>query len=117
MSDETSTGVEITLNGETVLAHPGELLIDAAERMGTEIPRFCHHTRLKPVGMCRMCLVEVDTGRGSALQPSCMVTCTPNMVVDTESETVAKAQDGVLEFLLINHPTPDAARLCSPPAW
>jgi NADH-quinone oxidoreductase subunit G len=104
MSDETSTGVEITLNGETVLAHPGELLIDAAERMGTEIPRFCHHTRLKPVGMCRMCLVEVDTGRGSALQPSCMVTCTPNMVVDTESETVAKAQDGVLEFLLINHP-------------
>ncbi|MBT5703978.1 MAG: hypothetical protein HOI68_04945, partial [Actinobacteria bacterium] len=44
MSDETSTGVEITLNGQTVLARPGELLIDAAERMGTEIPRFCHHT-------------------------------------------------------------------------
>jgi len=96
--------VDITVDGETVAARPGELLIDACERTGTYIPRFCHHSRLEPVGMCRMCLVEVDTGRGPALQPSCMLPCTPGMVVDTESERTRKAQDGVLEFLLVNHP-------------
>jgi NADH-quinone oxidoreductase subunit G len=96
--------VQITVDGETVAARPDELLIDACERTGTYIPRFCHHPRMKPVGMCRMCLVEVDTGRGPALQPSCMLPCTPGMVVDTESEGTRKAQDGVLEFLLVNHP-------------
>ncbi|MEC9395148.1 MAG: NADH-quinone oxidoreductase subunit NuoG, partial [Actinomycetota bacterium] len=95
--------VEITVDGETVAALPGELLIEACERTGTYIPRFCHHSRLEPVGMCRMCLVEVDTGRGPALQPSCMLPCTPGMVVDTVSERTRKAQDGVLEFLLVNH--------------
>jgi len=104
MSDENTSEIEVTLNGEKFIANPGELLIDAAERMGTEIPRFCHHSRLKPVGMCRMCLVEVDTGRGPSLQPSCMLTCQPGMTVETESEKTLKAQDGVLEFLLINHP-------------
>ena len=104
MSDETMNEIEIVLNGKKVIANPGELLIDAAERMGTEIPRFCHHSRLKPVGMCRMCLVEVDTGRGPSLQPSCMLTCQAGMTVETESEKTVKAQDGVLEFLLINHP-------------
>ena len=49
--------VEITVDGETVAALPGELLIEACERTGTYIPRFCHHSRLEPVGMCRMCLV------------------------------------------------------------
>jgi len=96
--------VSIVVDGETVIANPGELLIDACERTGTYIPRFCHHTRMRPVGMCRMCLVDVDTGRGPALQPSCMLECTPGMVVETESERTRKAQDGVLEFLLINHP-------------
>ena len=48
----------------------GELVIDAAERNGVYIPRFCYHPRMKPVGMCRMCIVEVDTGRGPALQPT-----------------------------------------------
>lgn len=59
---------------------------------------------MRPVGMCRMCLVEVDTGRGPALQPSCMVTVSEGMTVDTESPAVQKAQEGVLEFLLVNHP-------------
>ena len=54
--------------------------------------------------MCRMCLVEVDTGRGPALQPGCMIECTADMKVDTDTDGVQKAQDGVLEFLLINHP-------------
>ena len=54
--------------------------------------------------MCRMCVVEIDTGRGPALQPACMIPVAPGMAVDTESEVTKKAQDGVLEFLLINHP-------------
>ena len=97
-------GVPVTLNGRAIVARQGELLIDAAERNGVYIPRFCYHPRMEPVGMCRMCIVEVDTGRGPALLPSCMLECTPDMKVDTESEVTTKAQDGVLEFLLINHP-------------
>ena len=98
------TTVSITVDGKDVLAKPGELLIDACERNGTYIPRFCHHSRMQPVGMCRMCLVEIDTGRGPALQPSCMVECSDEMIVDTQSEKTRKAQEGVLEFLLVNHP-------------
>lgn len=59
---------------------------------------------MKPVGMCRMCLVEVDTGRGPMLTTSCTMPVSDGMVVDTRSETVKKAQEGILEFLLINHP-------------
>ncbi len=103
-STEATTGVPFTLNGTDFEANEGELLIDACERHGVHIPRFCYHPRMKPVGMCRMCLVEVDTGRGPALQPSCMLPVTPEMKVETESEATKHAQDGVLEFLLANHP-------------
>jgi NADH-quinone oxidoreductase subunit G len=96
--------LKITVDGVEIEANPGELLIAAAERHGVYIPRFCYHPRMKPVGMCRMCLVEVDTGRGPALQPSCMLNVSDGMVVQTESDVAKKAQDGVLEFLLINHP-------------
>jgi NADH-quinone oxidoreductase subunit G len=98
------TTVTVTVNGVEIEAQPGELLIAAAERHGTYIPRFCYHPRMKPVGMCRMCIVEVDTGRGPALEPACMLPVSEGMTVDTESEVTKKAQDGVLEFLLINHP-------------
>jgi len=94
----------LTVNGKEIEAKPGELVIDAAERNGIYIPRFCYHPRMESVGMCRMCVVEIDTGRGPALQPACMIPVAPDMVVDTESEVTKKAQDGVLEFLLINHP-------------
>ncbi len=97
-------GVPVTLNGEQIYADKGELLIDAAQRHGVHIPRFCYHERLRPVGMCRMCLVEVDSGRGAMLSPACLVECTPDMKVETESEKSRKAQDGVIEFLLVNHP-------------
>ena len=100
----TEVAVEIEVDGVVVTAKPGEMLIAACERSGTYIPRFCYHSRMSPVGMCRMCLVEVDTGRGFALQPSCMVPVSEGMKVSTESEVTKKAQDGVLEFLLINHP-------------
>jgi NADH-quinone oxidoreductase subunit G len=101
---EAISTVTVTVNGIEIAANPDELLIDACERTGTYIPRFCHHSRMNPVGMCRMCLVEVDTGRGPALQPSCMLPVTEGMTVETETEVTKKAQDGVLEFLLINHP-------------
>ncbi len=100
MTDDLS----INLDGRTVSAKPGELLIAAAERAGTYIPRFCYHPRMEPVGMCRMCLVEVDSPRGATLQPACFIPVTEGMSVTTDSEKVKKAQDGVLEFLLANHP-------------
>ena len=93
-----------TLDGREVSAKKGELLIAAAERAGTYIPRFCYHPRMEPVGMCRMCLVEVEGPRGATLQPACFIEAGEGMVVDTTSEKVKKAQDGVLEFLLANHP-------------
>ena len=100
----SETPVRITVDGVEIDAAPGQLLIDACEQAGTYIPRFCYHPRMRPVGMCRMCLVDVDTGRGPALAPSCMLTVSEGMVVDTVSDAARKAQDGVLEFLLVNHP-------------
>jgi NADH-quinone oxidoreductase subunit G len=96
--------VSVTLNGTPITARKGELIITAAERHGEYIPRFCYHERMKPVGMCRMCLVEVDSGRGPAITPSCMVTVAPDMKIDTASPTVKRMQEGVLELLLANHP-------------
>jgi NADH-quinone oxidoreductase subunit G len=96
--------VTLTVDGREIEARPGELVIAAAERNGTYIPRFCYHPRMQPVGMCRMCIVEIDTGRGPALQPACMIPVADGMTVATESPVTKKAQDGVLEFLLINHP-------------
>ncbi|HUO47794.1 MAG TPA: NADH-quinone oxidoreductase subunit NuoG, partial [Acidimicrobiales bacterium] len=87
-----------------VTGRSGEFLIAAAERAGTFIPRFCYHPRMKPVGMCRMCLVEVAGPRGATLQPACYVPVADGMEVITDSDVVQKAQDGVLEFLLVNHP-------------
>jgi NADH-quinone oxidoreductase subunit G len=104
VSEETTTSVKITVDGREVEAAEGELVIAAAERTGTYIPRFCWHPRMNPVGMCRMCLVEIDTGRGPALQPSCMIPVSDGMTVVTDSDMTKKAQEGVLEFLLANHP-------------
>jgi NADH-quinone oxidoreductase subunit G len=101
---DSSEQISLNIDGRTVTATPGELLIAAAERAGTYIPRFCYHPRMEPVGMCRMCLVEVDGPRGATLQPSCFIAVADGMVVDTTSDKVKKAQDGVLEFLLANHP-------------
>ncbi|MDE3064094.1 MAG: NADH-quinone oxidoreductase subunit NuoG [Acidobacteriota bacterium] len=104
MAEETRAEVSITLDGREVSARPGELLIQAAERAGTYIPRFCYHPRMEPVGVCRMCLVEVEGPRGATLQPACYLRVADNMSVVTDSEKVKKAQDGVMEFLLANHP-------------
>ncbi|MCU1462678.1 MAG: NADH-quinone oxidoreductase, chain [Acidimicrobiales bacterium] len=105
MTEQTETKkdtVTVTVDGKTFEAAPGELVIAAAERHGIYIPRFCWHPRMKPVGMCRMCLVEIEGVRG--LPPACTTPVAEGMVVDTRTPVVKKAQDGVLEFLLINHP-------------
>jgi NADH-quinone oxidoreductase subunit G len=96
--------MKITVDGHEVEASKGELVIAVAERAGVYIPRFCYHPRMRAVGMCRMCLVNVDTGRGPALTASCVAEVADGMVVDTTAPNVKDAQDGVLELLLINHP-------------
>ncbi|PZS16539.1 MAG: NADH dehydrogenase (quinone) subunit G [Acidimicrobiales bacterium] len=96
--------VTVTLDGRLVTARKGEMIISAAERAGVYIPRFCYHPRMRSVGMCRMCLVEVKGPRGFSLQPACFVAVADGQEVVTTSVKVAKAQHGVLEFLLANHP-------------
>ena len=98
----TSELVQITIDGKTVEVVKGEMLIKAAQEHGTYIPRFCYHERMKPVGMCRMCLVEVEGIRG--LPPACTLPVADGMVVNTVNDAVKDAQDGVLELLLVNHP-------------
>jgi len=101
-NEAKKTTATVTVDGVTFEAQPGELLIKAAQEHGIYIPRFCWHERMKPVGMCRMCLVEIEGGRG--FPPACTTTVTDGMVVHSQSDAVKQIQDGVLEFLLINHP-------------
>ncbi len=96
--------VHITINGVPHVARKGQMLIDAAADAGQYVPRFCYHERMTPVGKCRMCLVECDSGRGPAVTVSCMVPVAPDMKVDTESPTTKRMQEGILELLLANHP-------------
>jgi NADH-quinone oxidoreductase subunit G len=102
--DQTPAGISITVDGRPVQARKGELIISAAERAGVFIPRFCYHPRMKSVGMCRMCLVEVSSPRGPSLQPACFAEVMDGQEILTESAAARKAQEGVLEFLLLNHP-------------
>ena len=108
-SEETPVVVDpnaitINLNGRTVDARKGELIIAAADRAGDFIPRFCYHPRMKAVGMCRQCLVEVEGPRGPMMVVSCMTPVADGQVVRTETEQVKRAQEGILELLLANHP-------------
>lgn len=105
--------VSVTIDGVELSVDSGTLIIRAAEQSGVRIPRFCDHPLLKPVAACRQCLVEVGTpdkeGNIRMMpkpQPSCAITVSPGMVVKTQksSEVAKKAQEGVMEFLLINHP-------------
>ncbi len=118
-------GVTLTIDGREITVPKGTLIIRAAELLGIEIPRFCDHPLLDPVGACRQCLVEVampgppgPDGTPGAVrqmqgppgrmkpQPSCQMTVVPGMVVNTQftSPGAEKAQRGQMEFLLINHP-------------
>jgi NADH-quinone oxidoreductase subunit G len=96
--------VTLTIDGVEISVPKGTLVIRAAELMGVEIPRFCDHPLLDPVGACRQCLVEVEGQRKP--MASCTTVATDDMVVRTQltSEAADKAQHGVMELLLINHP-------------
>ena len=96
--------VTLTIDGAEISVPKGTLVIRAAELMGIQIPRFCDHPLLEPVGACRQCLVEVE-GQRKPLA-SCTTVATNDMVVRTQltSEAADKAQHGVMELLLINHP-------------
>ncbi|MCV7408283.1 NADH-quinone oxidoreductase subunit G [Mycobacterium florentinum] len=96
--------VKLTIDGNEITVPKGTLVIRAAELMGIQIPRFCDHPLLDPVGACRQCMVEVEGQRKP--MASCTIVCTDDMVVRTQltSEAADKAQHGVMELLLINHP-------------
>jgi NADH-quinone oxidoreductase subunit G len=98
------TMVTLTIDGVEISVPKGTLVIRAAELMGIQIPRFCDHPLLDPVGACRQCLVEVEGQRKP--MASCTTVATDDMVVRTQltSEAADKAQHGVMELLLINHP-------------
>lgn len=94
---------EVTINGMKIEVEPGTSIIQAAEQLGIEIPRFCYHDKLSVPANCRMCLVEVEGGPPKPVA-SCAMACGDGMVVQTESDMVKKARKGVMEMLLINHP-------------
>lgn len=115
--------VRVTIDGQTIEVPEGTLIIEAAKMVGIDIPHFCYHPRLEPVGVCRQCLVEVGLPRrnpdgsfatdeqGNPIiqwfpkpQPSCTMTVSDGMVVKVNSEAADQARRAVMEFLLINHP-------------
>jgi len=107
----TTDTVTITVNDIELQVPKGELIVESVKRLGLEIPIFCYHPRMKPVGMCRMCLVEVGFKQpdGSVRkmpkpQAGCTLGASDGMVIYTDSEAIHADRRGVLEFLLINHP-------------
>ena len=96
--------VAFSIDGVSMTAEKGTLIIRAAEQLGIEIPRFCDHPLLDPVAACRMCLIEIE-GQPKP-QPACAIPVADNMIVRTQrtSKVADEAQRGVMEFLLLNHP-------------
>jgi NADH-quinone oxidoreductase subunit G len=94
---------KVTVDGQEIEVPAGATVLQACELAGKEIPRFCYHERLSIAGNCRMCLVEVAPGPPKP-QASCALPAADNQVIRTDSEMVRKAREGVMEFLLINHP-------------
>ncbi len=103
--------VNITINDIPIQVPKGELIVESVKRVGLEIPIFCYHPRMKPVGMCRMCLVEMGSkGPDGSVrmmpkpQAACSLPASEGLVIITDSEKIHADRKGVLEFLLINHP-------------
>ncbi len=116
--------VTLTIDGNEVTVPSGTLVVDAAKKIGIEIPVFCYHPKMEPVGMCRMCLVAIGrpvrdraTGElvleedgspqlnfGPGLQTGCTVPVSEGMVVITDSKAVEEARESIIEFLLTSHP-------------
>ena len=94
--------VELTIDGLTVEAPEGSMVIQAAHKLGVYVPHFCYHKKLSIAANCRMCLVDVE--KAPKALPACATPVTNGMVVHTRSEKAVAAQKSVMEFLLINHP-------------
>lgn len=103
--------ITITVNDTDIQVPRGELIVESVKKLGLEIPIFCYHPRMKPVGMCRMCLVEIGFKQSDGTvrmmpkpQAGCTLPAMENLVVLTDTESIRKDRKGVLELLLINHP-------------
>ena len=96
--------VTLSINGRDVPARKGDMVISAALLADEYIPHFCYHPRMSPVGMCRQCMVEVEGPRGPMMVVSCMTPVADGQVVRTDTPQVKRAQEGMLELLLANHP-------------
>jgi len=94
--------VNVTIDGQQTSVRAGTTVLDAAKKLGIPIPTFCYYAKLVGIGACRMCLVEVEKMRG--LQTACTTKVQEGMVVRTNTPEVIKTRQGVLEFLLTNHP-------------
>lgn len=94
--------VGVTIDGRSARVPKGTLLTDVSEQLGIHIPIYCSHPKMEPVAVCRMCLVHVE--KMPKLQPACATYASEGMVVTTQRADVAKTREGVLEFLLLNHP-------------
>ena len=94
--------VEIELDGQKVEVVEGSMVMHAAEKAGTYIPHFCYHKKLSIAANCRMCLVDVE--KAPKPMPACATPVTQGMIVRTKTDKAIKAQQSVMEFLLINHP-------------
>ncbi|MFT4728995.1 MAG: NADH-quinone oxidoreductase subunit G [Granulosicoccus sp.] len=99
MSDDT---IQITVDGTPLTAKRGQMLIEVTDAAGIDVPRFCYHKKLSVAANCRMCMVEVE--RAPKPLPACATPVMPDMVVHTASKLARAAQQGTMEFLLINHP-------------
>lgn len=94
--------IQVFVDGKSVKVPPGSTVLQACAEAGSEIPRFCYHERLSIAGNCRMCLVEIE--KMPKAQASCAMPATNGMRILTDSEKTKKAREGVMEFLLVNHP-------------
>lgn len=96
--------VTLKIDDREVSVPKGTLVLDAAAKLGIEIPIFCSHPKLDPVACCRMCLVEIAGPRGAALLPACAIPVAEGMEVNTQNENVRSTQEMMLGFILVNHP-------------
>lgn len=96
--------IKLNIDGQDIEVPKGTLLVEACRKAGVEVPVYCYHPKMNPVGACRVCVVEVVGGRPKPIQTACTTECMDQMVVRTRSDEANKARAGILEFLLVNHP-------------
>src|ERR1700737_1689120 len=94
--------VGLTIDGRDLRVPKGTLVLDAATELGIHIPIYCAHAKMEPVAVCRMCLVNIE--KFPKPQPACATVASDGMVVVTNNAEVTKLREGMLEFLLLNHP-------------